>query len=1144
MGCSPSKGNNFTTTQGTFKRGRTLLPGTQKNAGESESGDSVGPCNTGEMDRGTLVESIGERNSAEYQKHANLSVSGKKPSLTENKMRDNPSDKISTQEIAINMVSEPIETCGNKQESLEKLRTQKRQKKTGKGFKQGKKREKEHYDLPVEAKIDFPEPLVKAHQAAYAYLNPSMSKFEILLGLLDQAAQTQISLQPMVTFMLLRYEEINRGLAEIVNEGEKLLKESGEHLAWPCEMKNLCTSTPGKTRSQTQDKFSEPPPDLLQQLLQYTIQRMQMVGQSVSGIGDSALEEAVEYFSSVSGLLQKKLKVKRASEARLMQLLTRIEAASLRQPGPEDSALFSEDSGIGAESESLAGSDRHPNRRGSCESIITTRTTSSSPMGGNMTPIHKATCRSKYISRMSTSISLNSIDSICNVVKDQRESVSGSVSLDDPEGEEEDEEEGDNGKGHACDCNRRNKCNSSPVIHHQPRRLPPKRIENPQNVEMTLKMKEAISGRIQFRPSQKMILNKKQTNSPKINRRQWVEDEDNAPKRPQTPTQTPKRKTTVTKHRRSQSADSVRTKTEDPTLLELARTQRDLNQRLERMSKAEGNIRKITTKHGQGKAKQQASPSPGPVRSSPMKSNEKTNQGKSSTVEREVPKGNDGEEEKQDNSPTSSMLEHTGLNRGRNSVKRLIDTFSQGVEEMKHSPDSTKLLGPLKGVRKCGVPIFPGLGATATVLNVVNREMNSYTLDKSEDFDIDNLPPPPPEVLMDTSFESVQSTKIEDGGMTRGRSRLPMRPTVSQRLRASMQTVTVLPSRGNMRPHSLSMVSAQPMTEETTAPAQASHNDVKPEGDQDNDEVKIFYKQAQKAVHLQHGTETLTQKKGVQEAVTESRKKPQSTQELLGASQIDYNPPATVPSITTVSNKSIITPPVSRARMLPSTPTTPSSIQRRLPSPAARQTTPPSTASPPGFRKLPTPPAAGQRTLPSPHSSRQEATLISVTTFPFKTPSPPASPKVNRWSRENSGEDCSSSRVFSNARSVFCPVSPSLFEAQPLVPRPPQAWVSTSGSTTSNPFGDRGRLPISVHGPRPFVRRSHSDRRPSLSCPRAPIVSVAETCGSEPAISTKGLEDNPTRDDDCWGSQSELRGATRSSSHPDLCIVGQALQRE
>ncbi|RVE56966.1 hypothetical protein OJAV_G00211490 [Oryzias javanicus] len=119
-------------------------------------------------------------------------------------------------------------------------------------------------------------------------------------------------------------------------------------------------------------------------------------------------------------------------------------------------------------------------------------------------------------------------------------------------------------------------------------------------------------------------------------------------------------------------------------------------------------------------------------------------------------------------------------------------------------------------------------------------------------------------------------------------------------------------------------------------------------------------------------------------------------------------------------------------------------------------------------------------------------------------------------------------------------------QAQPCsVPRPPQAWASTRVSFLSNNWGGRGRFPVCVQGPRPFVRRTQSDRRPSLSVPQRPEgKSAAETFGSEPSISSKGLEDESTTDSELWGSQSDLRATSRSASHPDLCIVGHALHRD
>ncbi|XP_031722700.1 photoreceptor cilium actin regulator [Anarrhichthys ocellatus] len=255
-------------------------------------------------------------------------------------------------------------------------------------------------------------------------------------------------------------------------------------------------------------------------------------------------------------------------------------------------------------------------------------------------------------------------------------------------------------------------------------------------------------------------------------------------------------------------------------------------------------------------------------------------------------------------------------------------------------------------------------------------------------------------------------------------------------------------------------------------------------------------------------------------------------------------------TVSTVPPPSVVRsqPPANRGRTLPSTPSTPSSLHRRLPSPHnfKRQPTPPSSASPPVNRKLPTPTAVQGR-LPSPPVTKQNiSNSNSSSSYRFRAPSPPASPKVQRWSRENSTENSSSARMIKNARSVFCPASPSLFEAQPCpVPRPPEAWTSTGVSFLSRSWGSRGKFPVTVQGPRPFIQRSHSDRRPSLSLPpRSPGISVAETCGSEPAICSQRLYDEPTWDEELWGSQSNLRATLRSASHPDLCVVGQALHRD
>ncbi|KAK6307656.1 hypothetical protein J4Q44_G00228040 [Coregonus suidteri] len=1158
MGCSPSKGNNFG-ANGTFRRGRTLLPEGKESTGESQSDDggSGGSSGTGDIDGETWERRDGERGLAgqthSVQKEAPSTPQKKRPSLTvlvpEGVILDK---KVGTQETD-NTGQHGKEKQGDKQE-----KGGRKPKKNVKGVKPTKKKEKEKKAPLVEQKVDFPEPLVKAHQAAYAFLNPSISKYEILLGLLDQATQTQVSVQPMVTFMAMRYEEINRGLEEMADQGERLLKDNGEHLAWPSPMKNLSSSPPLKSGSIN----AEPPPDLLQQLLQYTTQRMRNVGQSVGDIGDSALEDAAEYFTSVSELLEEKLKAKHAAETRLMQLLTRIEAASLRKPGPEDSALFSEDSGIGAESESLAGSERRL-RRESCESTGSNRTTPYSPIGSNTSPVQQGAPRQKFVKKMSPSNSLNSIDSVCTIMG------KGSASLDNGEEEDDDDEGEEEGEGGR---KRSNASLSDP--NQQPCRLAPKRIENPQNVEMTLKMKDSISGRIRFVPSQRDSAKTKPTDSPKT-RCQWTEQGERSPKRPQRAASVRRaiKKTPVPKEHRSQSAESLRSKGEDPTLIELERTQRDLSQRLERMSngRMEGNTKTGLSKQKPG----DAAKSPASNRLCPTLQKNNNNlpiQDKAGLTKhhsREQRAGKDIEEEnkKKDKktikgplkatpppSPTLGPLKATpppspplshrpssGLYRGRNSVKRLIDTFSQGVLEP--NQEASKVLGPLKGVRKCGVPVMPGVGDIEAILSC------GVSSCRTDDLDLESLPPPPLEVLLDNSFEGAQSltvSDVDDGVASRGRSPIPKRATASQKMRASMHSVSVLPSRGNLPQGSSSMSPARTVRRDISASSRVSHHEPQLEVDPEIEEAATLYKQARKIIHLRHSSESPIEKG---QAVP---RRPSPNRAASGGRQGDNSPSETVPPTSTVSSQPPATPPVSRTRMLPSTPSTPSGLHRRLPSPTTfrKQPMPPSSNSPSVICKLPTPPPL-QRRLPSPPASRQVLTpnsSSSGSTHSFKAPSPPASPRVQRWRRENSSKDSSPgasviSQFISNARSVFCPASSSLFEAQPCpVPRPPQAWASTSGSVVPRSWGDRGRLPMSVQGPKLFIRRSHSDRRPSLTLPsRAPIVSFAETCGSEPAISTQGLEDEPSRDDESWDSQSDFRGNIHSASYPDLCIMGQGL---
>lgn len=1062
----------------------------------------------------SLTEDIKERKGAPhiqaFQKEAQMTPQKKRPVSKQVNVEAVNINKTENLEIDKSTVSLRKEKNTDKQDLADK-KPWKKTKKNAKSAKTPKRKDKDKDNMFTDQKVDFPEPLVKAHQAAYAFLNPSINKYESLLGLLEEITQTQVSVQTMVAFMALRYEEIIEGLGEMAEEGEKVLKEHGEHLAWPSQMKNLSSCPPGKFGSVN----AEPPPDLLQQLLQYTTQRMRNVSRTVGGIGDSALEEAVEYFASVSELLEEKLKAKHAAEVRLMQLLTRIEMASLQKPGPEDSALFSEDSGIGAENESLNGSEKR-HRRGSCESAGTIRSTVSHREHTSRN-ISRAS-RQKYQTQISSSVSLtslNSLDSTCTIMpNDQRDSILGSVSFDDGEDDNNDEDVVDRNVGDVQIAFRMRSNSSFVSSEKPPHRLPTKRIENPQNVEMTLKMKNAISGKIQFVPKQNINANAKVFGSPKTIRREWTDEELQSPKRPQTSAAAQRlggKKNPVTRGQRSRSAESLRSRGEDPTLLELERTQKDLNQRLQRMSKSK------VVEHARiapKKPAQRNSPARPPAikHKHPSQGKESNTKPPKDNNKKVEPTNNMEEEDKQKEEKTSkcpikatpppspplSPRPSSGLQRGRNSVKKLIDTFSQGIEER----EGPKVLGALKGIRRCGVPVLPGLGNVEAVLSagLTSCRPESTTSEKMDYLDLDSLPPPTLEVLMDNSFESAQSelTAAGDGAIKVRKSPMLKRALLSNRLRASVHSVTVLPSKGGL-PQSSKVVSTPRLDQqEASALTKVNQSDIQSHPGMATDSL---YHQAKTIINLRQSSDSNPER---------SSTKCVATSKIQGESTVpESNTPAsTVPPASVVTSQPPATPPISRGRILPSTPSTSNSLHRRLPSPhyLKKQSIPSTTVTPAVNRTLPTSPSLHQR-LPSPPVLKQNIlNSNSGPSYPFKAPSPPTSPKVQRWSRENSNEDSSSARTFNNARSVFCPVSPSLFEAQPCSdPQPPQAWTSTRVSILSRLWGSRGRVPVFDHGSRPFVRRSQSDRRPSLNMTQQSRgISVAETCGSEPAINSKG----------------------------------------
>ncbi|XP_008275462.1 uncharacterized protein C2orf71 [Stegastes partitus] len=345
MGCSPSKGKLFSKPE---------IPGPQKALLAEAPQDAAGDRPEEVENKCLKTEHQENEPPLPTEEHLTKETTW----LASNPMSAQMAEDIKEKEV--NVMPQEIVCDVVQTDKIKK--TEKRKKNKGNRRSTDKKRK----SSIVQTKVDFPPHMVRAHQAAYTFLNPNISKYETLLGLLDQAAQTQLSLQPMMSAMVLRFEEINQALEEMAEEGELMLKEHGDYMALPSGMMGptVMSAKPSTDRGKPPD----PPPDLLQQLLQHSTEKMRQVAGSVQALGDTTLEEAVEYYSSISKVLVEKLQAKQAAEQRVAQVLARVEGAAMRKSNPEDLALHSEDSGIGGENESLTGSERHRRHRGSAGS--------------------------------------------------------------------------------------------------------------------------------------------------------------------------------------------------------------------------------------------------------------------------------------------------------------------------------------------------------------------------------------------------------------------------------------------------------------------------------------------------------------------------------------------------------------------------------------------------------------------------------------------------------------------------------------------------------------------------------------------------------------------------------------------------------
>ncbi|NXA94512.1 PCARE regulator, partial [Melanocharis versteri] len=724
----------------------------------------------------------------------------------------------------------------------------------------------------TEKKVDFPELLVKAHQSAYAYLHPNLSKYETILHMANQATQTQLFLQQMISFLVLRFDEINQLLEEIANDGESLLKDVGGNLAWPAEKDDL-----------------KEHPDLLQQLLQYTVNKMQLVSGMLASLTSNALQETCSYLQSAASNLEGKLKAKQSFDEHLLRTVKLLEASTVghSQSHGDDRTLCSEDSGIGVDSESLKDfgalsqhggqpSDScahgHPSRKqartaervnGGTASVGTAASHGcalerhfkdvfhSSMKSREVTScqgaVAEGTSTTPQYASFSKSRSCNSLQSD-STQEGEHLKICESTDFPSDEDESDDDDEEESTLGEDDDNTSLSEMGkdalprslSSPALTDNVQRQSIKRTENADTEEIILKMKDAISEKIKFVPA-------------KSRRKEWIEDESGRAvlaKRPSTATGRQRR---FGKQRRSRSEESLRSQAEDPTLLELQRTQKELSKRLEMLygkdtannlelwksrtapylqdeqitSRSSRKLKAGLSKNFSILPNQDKVPlftsDQNPVH--PL--NEK--RGKKPVRATVPPQETSGGKENEP--PGAQMLSGSSCT-PRQSVKKLIETFSPTDDLAKATP--LRSLGPIKCIRKFGLPVMPpttpfqrGLAPLnlkhriSPVEDTNNRNVSSSfpnaflpappaELSKKDtkeetDEDTKNLPPPPPEMLMDTSSENLsepeETARIEGNSSedakktTKPELHAAKRSQVSPKMKASLQSIDLLPSK-------------------------------------------------------------------------------------------------------------------------------------------------------------------------------------------------------------------------------------------------------------------------------------------------------------------------------------------------------------
>ncbi|XP_004839511.1 uncharacterized protein C2orf71 homolog isoform X2 [Heterocephalus glaber] len=734
-------------------------------------------------------------------------------------------------------------------------------------------------------KVDFPEHLVKAHQHAYTYLHSSLSKYEVILCLIHQATQTRELLQPMLHFLLLCFEEVTQLLGEISRDGEVLLQELRDDLAWP--------SRKGKPQEQ---------PDLLQQLLQYTVSKLQVLHGMVASLTGSFLEGSSGYFYSTATHLGNKLSTKMGVEERLLRALVQLEslASGHGDPGLQDLPLCSEDSGIGAD-ESVQSLDKlgkqaswdftpepiewklgtSPQMEASLSELAWQQSPfwmgpdrapgcplSRAPMSKvqpatqgearrpcfSSTGPETTTSRPLAVSRSMPQDSLGTTASTkAHLPKSSRLMATPCLS----ESEDSSPEEEDNKVSRMSLCTGqerapRSRPQSSPADRESPFQPRSRKLRGPQAQEMVLKMKEAISERIKFVPVP-------------CGHQDWAEEEEGGTMVPPRPSTVSVSRRAPERRRRTQSEGCLKSHAEDPTLQELRRVQRDLNQRLEVFyalgAKRQGQnkeqilLPRAAALWPTSNCRVSCSSTISKLKASltkdfsilpnqdknigqrchPHPEGEQLRQENTEKLPSTIPSGEDGEASRAKDCIVGGCPTRT-------SVKKLIETFSPA--ESMRTPGDSKNSGSSPCLRRWGIPpmpprfpIFRGLAPlypkpqiSPVAGSYLNADMGWRPLapvilplpaaeaSESEDThfgtegDSEHLPPPPLEILMDKSFTSLEPPESSNpAGSSPEGTPVPglggsgsTRGTwVSSKLRASVSPIDLLPSKCTASPTKL-----------------------------------------------------------------------------------------------------------------------------------------------------------------------------------------------------------------------------------------------------------------------------------------------------------------------------------------------------